>query len=126
MNHLINAWQTKSESVSENWSGSTQFPGRPLAGRQEVRPMSCLIPEAELRDQLLRENVEYRRLAAEHQSCDDQLEGLTNKHFLNEDEQVQERTLKKKKLLLKDQMYSIVQKIRKQMEADSRQASGGK
>ena len=82
--------------------------------------MNSLIPEAELRDQLLRENVEYRRLVAEHQSCDDQLEDLTNKHFLSEEEQVQERTLKKKKLMLKDQMYSMVQKVRKQMEAGSR------
>ena len=82
--------------------------------------MSCLMGEAELRDQLLRENAEYRRLAAEHQSCDHQLEGLTNKHFLSEEEQLQEKTLKKKKLMLKDQMYSIVQKIRRQMEAGSR------
>ena len=87
--------------------------------RQEVRPMSSVIPEAELRDQLLKENAEYRRLAEEHQSCDDQLEDLTNKHFLSEEEQVQEKTLKKKKLMLKDQMYSIIQKIRKQMGTDS-------
>jgi uncharacterized protein YdcH (DUF465 family) len=82
--------------------------------------MSCAIPEAELRDQLLRENAEYRRLAAEHQSYDDQLEGLSNKHFLSEEEQIRERTLKKKKLLLKDQMYSMVQKARKDMETKSR------
>ena len=82
--------------------------------------MSSLIPEAELREQLLKENAEYRRLAAEHQSYDDQLEDLTNKHFLSEEEQLREKTLKKKKLMLKDQMYSIVQKIRKQMEAGSR------
>jgi uncharacterized protein YdcH (DUF465 family) len=82
--------------------------------------MSCLIREAELREQLLKENAEYRRLAAEHQSCDDQLEGLTNKHFLSEEEQLQEKTLKKKKLMLKDQMYSMVQKVRRQMEAGSR------
>jgi uncharacterized protein YdcH (DUF465 family) len=82
--------------------------------------MSCSIPEAELRDQLLKENAEYRRLAAEHQSYDDQLESLSNKHFLSEEEQLQEKTLKKKKLRLKDQMYSMVQKIRKQMEAGSR------
>jgi uncharacterized protein len=81
--------------------------------------MSCLIPEAELRDQLLKGNVEYRRLAAEHQSCDDQLEGLTTKHFLSKEEELQEKTLKKKKLMLKDQMYSMVQKFRKEMEAGS-------
>ena len=79
--------------------------------------MSCLIPEAELRDQLLKENAEYRRLAAEHQSYDNQLEGLNNKHFLSEEEQLQERTLKKKKLMLKDRMYSMVQQYRKQKEA---------
>ncbi len=82
--------------------------------------MSYSTSEAELRDQLLKENAEYRRLAAEHQSCDDQLEDLTNKHFLSEEEQVQEKTLKKKKLMLKDQMYSMVQKVRKQMGAGSR------
>jgi len=82
--------------------------------------MSCLIPEGELREQLLKENAEYRRLAAEHQSYDDQLEGLSNKHFLSEEEKLQEKTLKKKKLMLKDQMYLMVQKIRKQMDTGSR------
>ncbi len=82
--------------------------------------MSVVIPEAELRDQLLKENAEFRRLAAEHQSYDDQLEDLSSKHFLSEEEQLQEKTLKKKKLMLKDQMYSMVQQIRKQMETGSR------
>jgi len=82
--------------------------------------MGCLIGETELRDQLLRENEEYRRLAAEHQSCDGQLKGLTHKHFLSEEEKIQEKLLKKKKLMLKDQMYSMVQKVRKRMEAGSR------
>jgi uncharacterized protein YdcH (DUF465 family) len=81
--------------------------------------MSCLDREAELREQLLRENAEYRRLAVEHQSYDIQLEDLSNKHFLSEEEQVQEKTLKKKKLVLKDQMHSMVQKFIKQMQAGS-------
>ena len=80
--------------------------------------MSGLIPEAELRNQLLKENAEFRRLAAEHQSYDSQLEDLNNKHFLSAEEQLQEKTLKKKKLRLKDQMYSIVQQYRKEKEAD--------
>ena len=82
--------------------------------------MSFSTSEAELRDQLLKENAEYRRLAAEHQSCDDQLEDLTNKHFRSVEEQVLEKTLKKKKLMLKDQMYSLMQKFRKQTGAGSR------
>jgi uncharacterized protein len=81
--------------------------------------MKFINRETELREQLLRENAEFRRLAAEHQSYDHQLEDLSSKHFLNEDEQLQEKTLKKKKLLLKDQMYSIVQKARKELEAGS-------
>ena len=80
--------------------------------------MSVLFRDAELREQLLKENAEYRRLAAEHQHYDDQLEDLSNKHFLSEEEQLQEKTLKKKKLMLKDQMYSMVQKIRKQLESE--------
>ena len=82
--------------------------------------MSLLIRDAELREQLLRDNAEYRRLAAEHQYYDDKLEDLTSKHFLSEEEQLQEKTLKKKKLMLKDQMYSMVQKVRKQLESESR------
>jgi hypothetical protein len=82
--------------------------------------MSLLIRDAELREQLLKDNAEYRRLAAEHQYYDDKLEDLTNKHFLSEEEQLEEKTLKKKKLMLKDQMYSMVQKVRKQLESESR------
>jgi uncharacterized protein len=81
--------------------------------------MNCLIPEAELRNQLLKVNDEFRRLAEEHQSYDHQLDDLANKHFLSEEEQLQEKNLKKKKLILKDQMYSMVQKYRKQMEAQT-------
>jgi len=78
--------------------------------------MNCAVPETELREQLLRDNSEYRRLAEEHQSYDVELESLSNKHFLSEEEQLQEKTLKKKKLLLKDQMYQMVQQIRKQID----------
>lgn len=82
--------------------------------------MSGLIREADLREQLLREDVEYRRLAAEHKSYDSQLESLASKHYLSEEDKLRERTLKKKKLLLKDQMYSMIQKIRSQMSAESK------
>jgi uncharacterized protein YdcH (DUF465 family) len=79
--------------------------------------MSLLINESELREQLLQNNAEFRRLAAEHQHYSDQLDDLSNKHFLSDDEQLQEKTLKKKKLMLKDQMYSMVQKVRKELES---------
>jgi len=72
------------------------------------------IPETELREQLLRENEEFRKLAAEHQMYDQQLMELENKPFRSEEEELQEKTLKKKKLALKDQMYAMVQKYRKE------------
>jgi uncharacterized protein YdcH (DUF465 family) len=81
--------------------------------------MSCLDRETELREQLLRENAEFRQLAAEHQSYDAKLEEFSSKHFLSEEEEVEEKLLKKKKLMLKDQMHSMVQKILKQMQAGS-------
>jgi uncharacterized protein len=78
--------------------------------------MSVLIREEELRERLLKDNEEFRRLAVEHQDYADKLEDLAKKHFLSTEEQVQEKLLKKKKLILKDQMYVMVQKARKQAE----------
>jgi len=80
--------------------------------------MGLQICDAELREQLLKDNAEFRKLAAEHQQYDHQLEDLSNKHYLTEEEELQEKTLKKKKLMLKDQMYMMVQKARKQMESE--------
>ena len=81
--------------------------------------MSIQIGEAELRQQLLTKDEEFKRLAAQHQSYDNQLELLNRRHHLSDEERLQEVTLKKKKLMLKDQMYSIVQRYRKEMEAGS-------
>jgi len=81
--------------------------------------MSSLIPESILREQLFQENAEYRKIAAEHQMYDDQLEDLSRKHFLSEEEKLQEKTLKKKKLILKDQMYFMVQIYRKKLEPEA-------
>jgi uncharacterized protein YdcH (DUF465 family) len=79
--------------------------------------MSVLIGEAELKEQLLHTNEDYRRLAAEHQSYSDQLEKLSSRSHLSDEEKIQEVMLKKKKLLLKDQMYLMLQKHRKAIES---------
>ena len=81
--------------------------------------MSVSIAEAELRQQLLARDEEFRKLTAEHQSYDNQLETLSKRHHLSDAERIEEITLKKKKLLLKDQMYSIVQRYRKELKAGS-------
>lgn len=81
--------------------------------------MSVLLGEAELREQLMRANEQFRKLAAEHKMYAEQLEKLTSRAFLTEDEQLQETNLKKKKLMLKDQMYSMVQKYRRELDSQS-------
>jgi uncharacterized protein YdcH (DUF465 family) len=81
--------------------------------------MSVIAGEAELREQLWQNNDEYRRLAAEHQAYSEELDRLQSRHLLNEEEQLQEVTLKKKKLLLKDQMYTLIQKYRKEKTGDT-------
>ncbi len=81
--------------------------------------MGVLIGETQLREQLLSTNSEFRRLASEHQAYSEQLDKLSSRPHLTDDERLQETTLKKKKLLLKDQMHSMVQKYRKQLEAQA-------
>jgi uncharacterized protein YdcH (DUF465 family) len=61
----------------------------------------------EVRNLLLQSNDQYRYLAERHHELDDRLHQLIDKHYLSPNEQVEEVTLKKQKLALKDQMEQI-------------------
>ena len=61
----------------------------------------------EVRHLLLASHDQYRELANLHHALDDRLHELTEKHYLSKSEQVEEVTLKKRKLALKDQMERI-------------------
>lgn len=65
-----------------------------------------------LRESLLAQNEEYRVLEREHREFELRLSTLTGKVVLNEDEQVEETTLKKKKLQVKDRMEAIARRAR--------------
>ncbi len=67
---------------------------------------------ASLRENLLAENEEYRRLDEQHRQFDVRLTALTAKAVLTDDEQVEETNLKKKKLQLKDRMEAIAREFR--------------
>ncbi len=50
---------------------------------------------------------EYHDLAAKHHELDERLSQLTAKHYLSEPEQLEEATLKKRKLQIKDRMEDL-------------------
>ncbi len=58
----------------------------------------------ELRDQMAEHDPEYRRLLEEHRKRVKRLEELTRKGWLTNEEEQEEKKLKKEKLQLKDQM----------------------
>ena len=67
---------------------------------------------AQVRDVLIANNEEFRRLVSEHFQYSQRLESLTQKRFLSEDEKIEEVRLKKLKLRLKDQMECLEQQFR--------------
>ena len=61
----------------------------------------------EVKHFLLQSHEQYRQLAERHHQLDDRLHELIDKHYLSDSEQVEEVTLKKRKLALKDRMEQI-------------------
>ena len=66
-----------------------------------------------VREQLLASHEEFRRLAQEHAQHSQRLDSLIEKHYLSEDEKLEEVRLKKLKLRIKDQMEMIEQQHRR-------------
>lgn len=69
--------------------------------------MSVSVEESSLKQILINSNDHFRELYEEHHRYDERLSQLATIHFPNEDEKLEELTLKKKKLSLKDQMEAI-------------------
>ena len=64
----------------------------------------------ELKQKLLQSDDEFRQLATQHHELDERIHNLASRHYLSEPEQLEEVTLKKRKLHLKDQMESILRR----------------
>jgi uncharacterized protein YdcH (DUF465 family) len=58
------------------------------------------------------DNDEYRRLEEQHHEYENRLQTLTEKVVLSDEEQLEETTLKKKKLQVKDRMEALVRQAR--------------
>jgi uncharacterized protein YdcH (DUF465 family) len=66
----------------------------------------------DLKAELLRTDEEFHNLAVKHHELEDRLHELIAKHYLSEPEQLEEATLKKRKLQLKDRMEDIMRRHR--------------
>jgi uncharacterized protein len=65
-----------------------------------------------LKNLLLETDDEFRQLAAKHREFEGRLNELSTKHYLSELEKVEQVTLKKRKLQLKDRMEDILRRSR--------------
>jgi uncharacterized protein len=60
---------------------------------------------------LYEQNQEYRSLFDEHRSLESRLIELSSHRYLSDTEQIEEVTLKKKKLALKDKMQELLRRF---------------
>jgi uncharacterized protein YdcH (DUF465 family) len=74
-----------------------------------------MMKEEEIKEHLMSANPEFRRLVEEHKQHESQLEELLNRHHMSDQDHLEEIRLKKKKLQLKDQMNSMIQKFRTEL-----------
>jgi uncharacterized protein YdcH (DUF465 family) len=65
-------------------------------------------PSPDVKSWLMQTDEEFHRLADQHHALEDRLHELTEKHYLSDTELVEETIIKKRKLVLKDRMESIL------------------
>jgi uncharacterized protein YdcH (DUF465 family) len=63
---------------------------------------------ADIQRILSTEDNEFRKMLDEHHACESRLGELTTKNEVSIDEELEEKTLKKRKLQLKDQMAARI------------------
>jgi uncharacterized protein YdcH (DUF465 family) len=61
-----------------------------------------------LKDELLKTNPTFRELIHQHQNYEQRLSELSGLTYPSDDEQIEESTLKKKKLMVKDAIYAMM------------------
>ena len=74
-----------------------------------------MMKEEEIKEQLMASSADFRRLAEEHYQYEGKLQEINNRQHLSEQDHLEEITLKKKKLQLKDQMNSMIAKLREEL-----------
>ena len=69
--------------------------------------MDLSTPDA-VRDELLKQNPAFRDLVQQHQTFEKRLGELAHLSYPSDDEQLEESTLKKKKLQIKDEIFAMM------------------
>ncbi|HNV02222.1 MAG TPA: YdcH family protein [Vicinamibacterales bacterium] len=72
------------------------------------------------RAMLLQTDDEYRQLAARHKELEQRLAELASKAHLSEPEHIEQVTIKKRKLQLKDRMEDIVRRSSREADRTAR------
>ena len=70
-----------------------------------------------LKEELMMSDPEFRELAREHGRYEARLSELSSLAYPSDEEQLEEITLKKKKLAMKDQMQSMLLQYQKSRES---------
>lgn len=76
--------------------------------------MSQFSTAEELKEYLLTADPHFRDLVNEHRKYEERLSQLSSLSYPNDDELIEEKSLKKRKLYVKDQMEMILQQFRSQ------------
>ena len=71
-----------------------------------------------VKEELMMTNPEFRELAREHGRYEERLSELSALAYPSDEEQLEETTLKKKKLAIKDQMYSLMAQHEKSVSTE--------
>jgi len=71
--------------------------------------------EKKLKELLMKENEEFKHAFEQHKILDSELKRLLRKNFLTDEEKVLIRELKKKKLITKDRLYSILTEFKESL-----------
>ena len=65
-----------------------------------------------LRESLLEQDEEFRQLSVQHEELDNRIDELSRQPYRTNTEELEEATLKKRKLQLKDQMEMMIRRHR--------------
>jgi uncharacterized protein len=93
-------------------SPPTNNPAHSLSLKGDMLEMDIATTDS-LKEELINRDPEFRELAREHHKYEERLSELSALTYPSDEEQLEEITLKKKKLALKDQMYSMMLQYQK-------------